>query len=386
MRRGREGGETWASMATLWVGSTEELAHAVETLRPAPRWALDTEAAGFHRYRDRLCLVQLGAGGRAVLVDALAALDWSVLASPLADPQREKILHGADYDLRLLRRDAGLRLRGLFDTQVAALLLGERELGLQALVEKYLGRSLTKQFQRADWAQRPLPPAMLAYAVEDVAVLEPLRDRLAEALQRRGRWAWAEEEFRAREEVEPSPDSADPDAFLRLKGAGALSPAALAVLRSLYAWREGVAAARDQAPFRVLANDVLLRLSVQAPQDLAGLRSAGVPAAVVQRHGEELLAAIAEGRRTPPSAWPRRPRPERPPHDPAFAARLERLLAVRQELAQELALDLAALLPRSVLIELARRAPRERAELGQVPGLRRWQIDTFGDRLLEAVT
>ena len=241
-------------MTTEWVATTEELRRALEPLQAAPRWAMDTEAAGFHRYRDRLCLVQLAAGGRAVLVDALAPLDWTPLAEPLADPAREIILHGADYDLRLLRRDAGLRVRGLFDTQVAAMLLGERELGLQALVGKYLGRTLTKKFQRADWAHRPLPPAMLAYAVEDVAVLEPLRDRLATELRARGRWAWAEEEFRAREEVEPARDGTDPDAYLRLKGAGALAPAALAILRPLYAWRERVAAARDQPPFRVLAN------------------------------------------------------------------------------------------------------------------------------------
>jgi len=318
-------------------------------------------------------------------VDALAPLDWTPLAEPLADPAREIILHGADYDLRLLRRDAGLRVRGLFDTQVAAMLLGERELGLQALVGKYLGRTLTKKFQRADWAHRPLPPAMLAYAVEDVAVLEPLRDRLATELRARGRWAWAEEEFRAREEVEPARDGTDPDAYLRLKGAGALAPAALAILRPLYAWRERVAAARDQPPFRVLANDVLVRLSVTAPRDVAGLRAAGVPAAVAQEHGDELLAAIAEGRATPPSQWPRRFRPERPPRDPALETRLERLLAVRQELAQAYGLDLTALLPRNVLVELARRAPKERASLAEVPGLRRWHIDTFGDRLLEAI-
>jgi ribonuclease D len=174
----------------------QEVAEAVAEVR---LFAADTEAAGYHRYHDRICLLQISTRHDTFLVDTLAIRELTGLAELFASPDHEVILHDADYDLRLLARDYGVHVRGLFDTKIAAQLLGEPAIGLGALVEKYVGLKLDKKHQRADWAQRPLSASMLDYAAEDTRHLPELRDRLKAELEQAGRLHWAEEEFELRE-------------------------------------------------------------------------------------------------------------------------------------------------------------------------------------------
>src|SRR5205085_2642905 len=173
-----------------YIRTPAELADAVATLRREPLVAADTEAASFHRYRDRIYLVQLSSPTLTAIIDPLAIADLSPVGGLLDDPQVEKIFHDADYDLRILDRDYGFRARRLFDTRIAAQLAGEPAVGLAALLEKYVGVKLAKEHQKADWSRRPLPPAMLAYAAADTqhlpALREALRSRLA-ALRRGAR-------------------------------------------------------------------------------------------------------------------------------------------------------------------------------------------------------
>src|SRR3989454_7283139 len=146
-------------------------------LEREPLVAADTEAASFHRYRDRIFLIQLSSPFRTEIIDPLAVEDLSPVGRLLADAKVEKIFHDADYDLRILDRDYGFRARRLFDTRIAAQLAGEPAIGLAALLEKYAGVKLAKEHQKADWSRRPLPPAMLAYAAADTAHLPALRRR-----------------------------------------------------------------------------------------------------------------------------------------------------------------------------------------------------------------
>src|SRR5262245_60576158 len=152
--------------------------------------AADTEAAGYHRYRDKVCLVQLSTRGETFVVDTLAVNDLAVLGPVFGGSDTEIVFHDADYDLRLLGRDFDLQVNKLFDTKIAAQFLGEPAIGLGALVEKYLGIVLEKKHQRADWAQRPLPAEMLLYASEDTRHLPRLRDELLSALRALGRESW----------------------------------------------------------------------------------------------------------------------------------------------------------------------------------------------------
>ncbi|NJD10399.1 MAG: ribonuclease D, partial [Gemmatimonadetes bacterium] len=315
---GPTAGPGWRSMH--YVKDAAGLRRMAAELKDAPLIAVDTEAAGYHRYHDRICLVQLSDRSRNYLIDTLAVTGLDGVGPLLQDPAVETVFHDADYDLRLLARDFGGRVRNLVDTMLAAQLLGVPAFGLGALVEKYLGVTMDKKHQRADWAQRPLPPDLLEYAVDDTRYLPNLRDRLHAELARRGRWHWAEEEFRLREAATRESPAADGDAYLKLKNTRDLTPRQLAALRALHAWREGLARKRDIAPFRVAGNDVLVAIARALPQDRTALADTpDVPASIADRYPAEFLGAVAEALSLPADQLPTRKRgPARPLPDPEF--------------------------------------------------------------------
>jgi ribonuclease D len=370
-----------------YVARADSLAELIAAVRREPRIAVDTEAASFHRYRDRIYLIQISTANRTALIDPLAIPDLSSVGAVLADRGIEKTFHDADYDLRVLDRDYGFRAARLFDTRIAAQLAGEPAIGLAALLEKYAGVKLAKEHQKADWSQRPLPPPMLAYAAEDTRHLLALRDALERRLRELGRLDWASEEFARLEALRwTGVAEGDTDGYLRVKGAKGLPPRSLAAFRELHRWRETVAERDDKAPFRVIGNDSLLAVSRTLPAttaDLAGLKD--LPASLARRHGDALLEAVARARALPESELPRLERPVRPPKDPNFDARVERLKAARNRVAAELKIDPGVLCGRTTLEAVARAAPKDRAGLAQVGELRRWQADVLGDALLEAL-
>lgn len=369
-------------MPLALITRPQELQALIERVAREPRIALDTEGASFHRYVDRVYLIQLSTERETALVDPLALEDLAPLGTVLATETVEIVFHDADYDLRVLDRDYGFRVRRIFDTRIAAQLVGEPAVGLAALLEKYLGIRLDKKLQRADWSVRPLPPDMLAYAAADTEHLLRLRDLLADRLAAAGRTAWAEEEFQRLEQVRWTVPKHD--GHLRLKGAKVLSPTSQAVLRALFAWRERVAGAHDRSPFRVFPNEALLALARAVPRSLDELaRVRGVPPVLARRHGVELLAAIEEGLSSPPDRAPTVPgRRER--SDPAAVARFERLKALRNRRAAELGLEPGVICPNGTLQAVARAAPRSVEDLKRVEELRRWQIEALGAAALLA--
>jgi ribonuclease D len=227
---------------------------------------------------------------------------------------------------------------------------------------------------------------MLDYAATDTVHLPALRDRLREELVRRERLAWAEEEFRRREETRWAESSDTREAWMRVKGARDLPPRGLAILRELHGWREGVARERDQAAFRVLANEALIALSVHAPRSVPALAGvSGVSEGMAQRRGREILQAIGRGLEVPEDELPRFPRGIRAERDPELEARVERVKAARNRRAGALDLDPGFLMGRALLEEVARHAPTSPEALLAVPGVRRWQTEALGDDLLRAV-
>jgi ribonuclease D len=368
-----------------YVDSPAALADAAAALRREPRLAVDTEAASFHRYRDRIYLIQLAAPGHSIIVDPLAVPDLSAIGALLADPQIEKVFHDADYDLRVLDRDYGFHARRVFDTRIAAQLTGEPAIGLAALLEKHLGVTLSKTHQKGDWSRRPLPPAMLAYAADDTRHLLELRDRLDAQLNALGRSAWAGEEFLQLENLRWTGGADGEEPYLRIKGAKRLSPVALAALRELVQWRDALAARDDKAVFRVIGNVELLAVAKALPRNADALTAISeLPAALARRHGPALLEAVARALAVPESQLPRLPRVARLPKDPGFDERVERLKEARNKVAVTLGLDPGVLCGRPILEAIARMAPlpTARAALARVSGLRRWQLDTIGDALL----
>jgi len=361
-------------MDVLWIESTEALAAWAEGIGGGPL-AVDTEADSFHHYREKVCLVQLSAAGRHALVDPLASIDLSPLRAPFEDDSVPKILHGADYDIRLLSRDFGLVVAGLGDTMIAARLLGEPALGLAALLEKHLGVTLDKAHQRADWSKRPLPESMRAYAVEDTRHLETLASILEERLETLGRSAWMREEcdrlcgvrWRDRRDDDPEP-------FRRTKGARALDRAGLAVLRELWIWRDATARKRDKPLFRVLRDETLLALAITPPSSIGDLaRVAGFPDYLVRSpSANDVLDAARRGVSSPEADWPEIRVDVRERLQPAVEARIGVIRQRRDELARALELDPSVLASRGVVEEMAKRW-----EAGddpwEVSDLRRWQ-------------
>jgi ribonuclease D len=370
----------------LFVERQEAFDDLLPELAAGGQLAVDTEAASFHRYSDRVYLLQLSSRERTLVVDPLAVTDLARFGAVLADPEVEIVFHDADYDLRLLEREFGIRATRLFDTRVAAQLLDEPGIGLAALLEKYQGVTLDKRFQRADWSRRPLSEDMLRYAATDTKHLLLLRDVLAERLETAGRTAWAAEEFALLEDVRWGPAEDEEPAWLRLKGAKALRPRELAILRELHAWRDEQAKRLDRAAFRVLNNEPMLAMARAMPVDLEALKGiSGIGSETISRRGPQLLAAIERGRAIPDSRLPRLERPPRRAPDPILEARVERLKALRNRLAPKLGLQPGVLCPNGTLEAVARANPQTLEELAAVPELRHWQRREIGRELLAAV-
>ena len=371
---------------TQLIEHPSELRALARRLAGEPRVALDTEAASFHRYVDRVYLVQLSSDTETALVDPLAVTDLGPVGKLLANPKVEVVLHDADYDLRILDRDYEFRARNVFDTRIAAQLAAEPAVGLGSLLEKYFGVQLNKKYQRADWSRRPLTEGMIEYAGDDTRHLTSLRDVLERRLQDMGRLAWAQEEFRLLEGIRWTQQGADEeDAYQRIKGARALKPRDLAVLRELYRWRERTARSLDRARFRVLGNHTLLAIAKAAPTSARKLAAVeGMPKTTAQRYGEPVLRAVRKGLDVPADKLPRTRRSRRPDPDPQYDQRLERLKVLRNERADVVELDPGLVCPNGTLQEVARAAPQSASGLDDVGELRQWQRELIGDAALLA--
>lgn len=375
-----------AATSPILVQSQAAFDAVIARFTHIPRVALDTEAASFHRYVDRVYLVQLSSDSETVVVDPLAVNDIGALGTVLLDAGTEVVLHDADYDLRILDRDYGFRARRLFDTRIAAQLAGEPSVGLATLLETHFGVRVNKKFQRADWSGRPLSSEMIEYAADDTRHLIALRDRLERRLGQLGRAAWAREEFLRLEDVRwTGPNEADDEAYQRLKGAKVLRPRALAILRALYAWREATAQRLDRAPFRVLGNAALIGIARAAPRDAKQLETvADLPRTLARRHGRALLDAVRQGLGVAEPELPRIKRARRPDVDAGYDERLERLKVLRNERAAAVALDPGLVCPNGTLQAIARLRPTTPTDLDGIEELRGWQREVVGDAAILA--
>jgi ribonuclease D len=366
----------------LVVDDAKPFADLTKRLRKQPRIALDTEAASYHRYYDRIYLVQVSSEAETAVIDPLAVKDLAPIGEMLADPDVEIVFHDADYDLRVLDRDYGFHARNLFDTRVAAQLLGEPGVGLGALLEKYFDVQVDKKMQRADWSRRPLTDEMIHYAAGDTTFLLALRDTLAAKLEKAGRMAWAREEFARLEHLRWT-TSNDGQSFLRVKGAKKLPPRSLAILRAVHQWRDGKAGELDRAPFRVLGNDAMITLAKAAPTTASALqRIRGVPDSAARRYSDELLAAVRQGLDTPEDKYPKVERGKRPKMTRATEAAFERLKSYRNRRARVVGIEAGVFCPNGTLQAIARAAPKTVDELEAIDELRDWQIEALDPEVL----
>jgi len=355
------------------------------SIRKSAILALDTEGASFHRFIDRIYLLQLSTRDQHAIIDPLPISAPSALGEIVQDPAVEIVFHDADYDLRLLRQDYGWQIRNVFDTRIAAQLLGLKAFGLAALLERSFGLKLDKKHQRADWSMRPLTADMLDYAAQDTMHLLALRDILHEELRQKGRLEWAKEEFLRLETIGWSKEEPG-NAFLKVKGARDLTRRELAILKELFVWRDAAALKLDRATFRVMSNEVLfeaVRIAPTAKDVLARIK--GMPRGILERAADDLLAAIARGQDVPEADLPRFPKAARWDRDPDFDQKVGALKSVRDDTAARLELDPGVLCSRDRMEQVARLLPTETSVIETIPEFRKWQIAEMGDGFVKAL-
>jgi ribonuclease D len=375
---------TYTPGVARWIRTTGELADLVGSLAGRRAVALDTESDSLHHHREKVCLVQIGVEEGGWLVDPLAARDLAPLAPLLADPAVVKVLHGADYDVTTLKRDFGFEFAGLFDTMIAARLLGLPEIGLQALLRTEFGVALSKDSQKDDWSRRPLTPLQETYALADVAHLIPLQQRLEARLAELGRLEWAREEFAAVAALEPARRARDAEAWQRIKGVRRLSRRQQAALQAVFAWRDAVADRTDLPAFKIVSSETMLAMAEKLPKTLDELRTVKGLSPRVQRDAAVILDAIAQASALPEDALPRLATSPRPIVSDVTRRRIEALRTWRAAEATRLAVDVSVVLPQRLLERVAEVAPRASGDLEAVEGLRRWRRDAFGEALVRA--
>lgn len=365
------------------VASESEWRAAREAIRGARRLAVDVEADGFHRYPERVALIQVAVeGGGIWLLDPLALADLDALGDALADARVPVVMHAASYDVRALDRDHGYAVRGLFDTAIGAQLVGARQTGLANVLEAFLDLRIAKpkRLQRTDWSKRPLGQAALDYAAADVAHLFALADEIDARLRALGRLDWAAEECRRLEAEryrEPDPPE---EAFLGVSGARALTDRQRAVLRSVYLFRDAEARRLGRPPYRIMPERTVIALAQSDDLDLDDV--GGIDRRLLTSGRQRLEAAIERGRTAPPVPWPRSPR--RRPWPREAQLRLRRLKAWRTGEAERLDLDPGILWPMDHLKQVALHPGVPTADLDpecDPPCVREWQWRALGPSL-----
>lgn len=361
-----------------WIDSSAGLAELADALRSAPFHALDTESNSGFAYRERLCLLQLNVGDRLWLVDLLAlpndARALESLREPLESGQQRTLLHGGEFDVGCFKRDYGIALGGVWDTQQAASYLGWPRTGYGAVVEAICDVSLDKAFAHYDWGRRPVEPRALGYAVDDVRYLPRVAEHLEAEIER----ADLVEELAIANQVVMGAEwnGGGGEAIWRAKGVRKLPPEAMPRLVALWEWREGVAAVEDRPPGRVLNNQLLMAIARRAPRREGDLRSLGLRGRSL-RYGSDLLAVLRRAADRPPKV-PTPPRGERP--TPGEAQRLKRLREWRRGEAERREAPQHVVLPPTAMQYLARHGARH---LDKVPQLGAKRSRLYGARLVE---
>lgn len=347
------------------ITEPDALQELIEALRPHHRIALDTEADSLHCYFEKLCLIQISIPGHDVLVDPLAGLDLQPLFSELQN--HEVIIQGLDYDLRLLRRVGMEEVAGVFDTMIAARLIGIREFSLAALLQRYFGVELVKGSQKANWARRPLSPKMAEYAVNDTRYLDPLAQKLEEGLIQLGRLDWFHQSVEKAISATRVQRERDTEMAWRITGSGDLRGLAAALMRELWRWRDAEARQLDRPAFHIMRNDLLI--------DAARRFSTGERVEIQHLSGgrrRRFYEAADRALALPEGEWPRFVRTFRPRPTPEQEERFYAYRKHRDKVAEELDIDPSLIAPKIVLDALAANFEET------LPTLLPWQRELMG--------
>ncbi len=374
-------GTVWASQpkpemtATHWIETPTALDQAINHWQGRDWLTVDTEFLRIDTYRPKLCLIQIGDGVDAWVIDCIAIADLSALFARLNETGTVKVFHAASQDLEIFAQLTGVCPAPIFDTQLAAALLGKGDqLGYAGLIDKMLGIPIDKSLSRTDWSRRPLTGPEIAYAAADVTHLATIYPVLLAGLREAGREAWLLED--AQRAADPTTyDTRPEDAWQRLKGLARLEAPAQRAAARIAAWRETEAIAKNRPRGWIVEDDLVYRMAERRPQSRAQLGELGLPPKTFERHADALLAAIAAGAGDPQVALARDER-----LNPAQKAQLTKLRELVQAAATTLGVPPGLLAPRADLDALLYDGPKAKAR-----ALGGWRRGVIGDALLAQV-
>ena len=364
-----------------WVATKEALQNMISALEKEPSVAVDTESNSLYAYQEQVCLIQFSTPNEDFLLDPLALPDLSSLAPLFSNPDIQKIFHAAEYDIICLERDFGFKFNNLFDTMIAARILGYQAIGLGKLLDAKFQVKVDKKFQKANWGKRPLSNEMLNYARLDTHYLINLRNILEEALKKENRWALAQEDFEMATIVNGKNSRTQVALWEKVGGRAKLDPRPATVLNAVCLAREELADKMDRPTFKVVSDKLLIRLAESTPRNSEELAASGMTPHQIRRFGKIFLRAIRQGQQDELVKPTRHPRPS-----DAYLLRLDKLRNWRKERAKNLGIESDIVLPRTLMEEIAKENPRNENELADVMEKSPWRLQEYGSEILQKIS
>jgi ribonuclease D len=362
-----------------YVDTAAGLGALIKAMSKVETVYLDLEADSMHHYFAKICLIQILVGEVCYLVDPLSEeIKLDAFLGKLAG--KVLVLHGADYDLRMLYQQHGFRPFRIFDTMLAAQLLGKPAFGLAALVQAYFGVALKKDQQKADWSQRPLPPLMLQYGAQDTFFLPGLYQALTDELVAKNRLDWHTETCVELVKATARSKEVDLENTWRIDGSARLYPRQLAALQALWKYRDHLAQEADLPSYKIMPSDILLRFAMAVPPEGAPEQVPSLPSRMHPNTKTGFLEVFQQALDLPPSAWPQPLRPPRRTAPSPSSSLLGRLKEVRDQIASDLKMDPSLLATKSTLTAVALTGCNSRAKMVAAAKWMKWQEDL----LLEA--
>ena len=362
----------------IWVASKTALEEMADFLAREPQIAIDTESNSLHAYQEQVCLIQFSTPSQDYLLDTLALHDISILAPLFENPKIEKIFHAAEYDLICLKRDYNFHFTNLFDTMIAARILGYKKVGLGSLLDQKFNVIVNKKYQKADWGKRPLTEEMLSYARLDTHYLIEMREMLQKELEAKEYWELAQEDFEIETTLAGINDRKPLPIWERVGGRNRLDPRQATVLNEVCLTREQLAAKLNRPPFKIIGNKSLIKLAETQPRSQRDLEIEGFSPRQIHRFAKPFLAAVKRGlsadlvKRTPS------PRPS-----DSYMFRFDKLRTWRKEKALSIGVESDIVLPRFLMESIAKKAPSNLDELEKVMDKSPWRFGQYGQEILD---
>ncbi|MCF8045779.1 MAG: HRDC domain-containing protein [Desulfarculaceae bacterium] len=367
------------------VNTPEQLAHLCRSLETEQKIAVDLEADSMHHFTEKVCLVQIGSSKGVFIIDPLQTDRMDLLEPVMADPSVEKVMHGADFDIRSLDRDFGIRVSNLFDTEIACKIIGIRERGLAALAKKYCNADLDKKFQKTDWTRRPLTDDKLSYCADDVAYLFRISDILKKTLLEKGRLEWVKQECenQVRVRFEPNHDS---PLFVKFKGAGKMDSRTLTVLEYLLQMRVKIAEKKDLPLFKVMGTHSLSTMAWKKPVTKDMLkRSGALSDKQMSMYADQCIRAVQEALELPGAKLFTYPKTRGTRLSDIEQKRIKALKKMRTEKSAAMEIEEGFLLNNALIAALAKANPAVRQDVFEMENISPWQADLLADDILQVL-